>query len=266
MENAPNGLWVAAKRTRNTEKCIQYRQMVVTSIYLITPKIYDADALEMNTLASYDYSVLGESHHLYHKGKIWYCYQSSVNLFGVKEALFGHESIRMLCVELVPDLLYLLLRHLVLPHHYPHLQKIQHYHIIVVINIFIIFQAPLLWAEAQKPSWHCHPGGFCASGKFLHVTLEIALGSLHIVWKVSKLSGKFPDGLGSFLLVWVFSGWFGNFLDNLKTFWIVWIFFGWSGKLPDSLERLQIVWIFSGCSVKFPDSLENFKIAWKVSG
>ena len=25
--------------------------------------------------------------------------------------------------------------------------------------------------------WHCHPESFCASGKFLHVTLEIALGS-----------------------------------------------------------------------------------------
>ena len=25
--------------------------------------------------------------------------------------------------------------------------------------------------------WHCHPESFCASGKFLRVTLEIALGS-----------------------------------------------------------------------------------------
>ena len=206
MENAPNGLWVAAKRTRNTEKCIQYRQMVVTSIYLITHKIYDADGFtfseEMYTLASYYYPLLEETHYLYYRRKIWNYFLSSVNLFGVKEALFGHESIRMLCVELVPDLLDLLLRHLVLPHHYPHLQKIQHYHIIVVINIFVIFQAPLLWAEAQKPSWHYHLEGFCASRKFLRVTLQIALGSFHIVWKVSKLSEKFLDGLESFRTIW----------------------------------------------------------------
>ena len=48
--------------------------MVVTSIYLITPKIYDADgftiAEEMYTLASYDYPVLEASHYLYYKGKI----------------------------------------------------------------------------------------------------------------------------------------------------------------------------------------------------
>ena len=39
-------------------------------------------------------------------------------------------------------------------------------------------------AEAQKPGWQ---GGesFCASGKFLRVTLEIALGSFRMVWKVS---------------------------------------------------------------------------------
>ena len=100
----------------------------------LPPRFMMLMGLEMNTLASYYYPVLKESHHLYYKGKIWYCYQSYVNLFGVKEALFGHESIRMLCVELVPDLLNLLLRHLVLPHHYPHLQKIQyhnllHYHL-----------------------------------------------------------------------------------------------------------------------------------------
>ena len=48
--------------------------MVVTSIYLITHKIYDADgftiAEEMYTLTSYDYPVLEESRYLYYKGKI----------------------------------------------------------------------------------------------------------------------------------------------------------------------------------------------------
>ena len=34
-------------------------------------------------------------------------------------------------------------------------------------------------------SWHCHPESFCASGKCLRVTLEIALGSFQMVWKVS---------------------------------------------------------------------------------
>ena len=29
--------------------------------------------------------------------------------------------------------------------------------------------------------WHCHPEGFCASRKFLRVTLEIALGSFRTV-------------------------------------------------------------------------------------
>ena len=33
-------------------------------------------------------------------------------------------------------------------------------------------------------SWHYHPKSFCASGKFLRVTLEIALGTFRMVWKV----------------------------------------------------------------------------------
>ena len=33
-------------------------------------------------------------------------------------------------------------------------------------------------------SWHCHPEVFCASRKFLRVTLEIAPGSFWMVWKV----------------------------------------------------------------------------------
>ena len=34
-------------------------------------------------------------------------------------------------------------------------------------------------------SWHCHPESFCASGKFLRVTLENVLGSLRTVCKIS---------------------------------------------------------------------------------
>ena len=88
-------------------------------------------------------------------------------------------------------------------------------------------------------SWHCHPESFCASGKFLRVTLEIALGSFQTVWKISGLSR-------------------------------------WSGKVPDSLENFQRVWKISGWSRKFPESFRlvrifsrwfrKFPIAWKVSG
>ena len=50
-------------------------------------------------------------------------------------------------------------------------------------------------------SWHCHPESFCASGKFLRVTLEIALGSFQTVWKISGWSGKSPDSLDIFRMV-----------------------------------------------------------------
>ena len=54
--------------------------------------------------------------------------------------------------------------------------------------------------------WHCHPEIFCVSGKFLRITLEIALESFQMVWKVSGLSGKFPDCLESYRMVWKVSG------------------------------------------------------------
>ena len=38
--------------------------------------------------------------------------------------------------------------------------------------------------------------------KFLRVTLEIALGSFRMVWKVSGESGKFLYGLESFRIIW----------------------------------------------------------------
>ena len=34
--------------------------------------------------------------------------------------------------------------------------------------------------------WHCHPESFCASGKFLRVTLENTLGNLRNVCKISR--------------------------------------------------------------------------------
>ena len=48
-------------------------------------------------------------------------------------------------------------------------------------------------------SWHCHPESFCASGKFLRVTLESA-------WEVSRWSGKFLDGPDIFRMVRKVSG------------------------------------------------------------
>ena len=79
------------------------------------------------------------------------------------------------------------------------------------------------------------------SGKFLRVTLEIALGSFRMVWKVSGESGKCPDGLESFRMVWKLSGWSGKFLDCLETFRMVWKISGWSGKFPDGLESFRMV-------------------------
>ena len=38
-------------------------------------------------------------------------------------------------------------------------------------------------------SWHCHPESFCASGKFLRVARDIALGSFRIVWKLQSRIG-----------------------------------------------------------------------------
>ena len=92
---------------------------------------------------------------------------------------------------------------------------------------------------------YCRPESFCTFGNFLHVTL-CALGSFLTIWKVSRLSGKFPD--------------------DLESLWMVWIFSGWSGKFPDNLKNFRIDWKVSGWSGKFLDSLESFQVAWKVSG
>ena len=60
--------------------------------------------------------------------------------------------------------------------------------------------------KTNVASWHCHPESFCASGKFLCVTLEFALGSFRTVWKISRWSGYFPDGPESFCTAWEVSG------------------------------------------------------------
>ena len=43
-------------------------------------------------------------------------------------------------------------------------------------------RVPKTWVAG----WHCHPEGFCASGKFLRVTLKIALRSFRTLWKISR--------------------------------------------------------------------------------
>ena len=103
----------------------------------------------------------------------------------------------------------------------------------ILIQTYALAQKLIL--KAQRPK---NPGGLVAlpSGKFLRVTLEIALGSF-------QPSGKFPDSVNIF-----------RKLSRL------------SRKFPLSLESFQIVRIFSGWSGYFPDGPESFRIAWKVSG
>ena len=66
-------------------------------------------------------------------------------------------------------------------------------------------------------SWHCHPESFCASGKFLRVTLEIALGRFRTVSKVSGWSRKFMDDLDIFQIAWKFSRLPGKIPDSVDT-------------------------------------------------
>ena len=109
-------------------------------------------------------------------------------------------------------------------------------------------------------SRQCNPESFCASGKFLRVTLEIGLGSFRMVWKVSGESGKFPDSLESFRMVWKLSGWSGKFLDGLESFWMVWKVCGWTGNFPDGLESFRMFWKLYGGSGNFLDGLESFGV------
>ena len=41
-------------------------------------------------------------------------------------------------------------------------------------------------AKTIVASWHCHTESFCASGKFLRATPEIAMGSFRTPWKISR--------------------------------------------------------------------------------
>ena len=94
--------------------------------------------------------------------------------------------------------------------------------------------------------WHCHPESFCASGKFLRVTLKIARGSLRTLWKISRQSGYFPDFPESFQLAWKVSRQAVYFPDRLDIVRMIRKVSGLPGKFPNSLEGFWIGGIFTG--------------------
>ena len=73
-----------------------------------------------------------------------------------------------------------------------------------LLQIESLCQRPKTWMTG----WHCHLESFCEFGKFLRiwkvlcVTLETKLESFWTVWKVSRWSGMFPDGLEICQMVW----------------------------------------------------------------
>ena len=69
---------------------------------------------------------------------------------------------------------------------------------------FLVFNCPgvLVGGGRQGQRDKNHRGILALpSGKFLPVTLEIAMGSFQMVWKVSGWSEKFSDNLESFQIV-----------------------------------------------------------------
>ena len=121
-------------------------------------------------------------------------------------------------------------------------------------------------AKTWVAGWHCHPESFCASGKFLRVTLEIALGSFRTLQIISGQAGYFPDDPENFRIAWKVSGQAGYFPDDPENFWIAWKASGQAGYFPDDPKNFRIAWKVSGQAGYFPDDPENFRIAWKVSG
>ena len=130
-------------------------------------------------------------------------------------------------------------------------------------TVFFFFKQNL-FASGPKTwmaGWHCHPESFCASGKFLRVTPEIAMGSFRTLCKISRQSGYFPDCLESFWIVRKVSGLPRKFPGRLDIFRMIQKVSGQPGKFLDSLESFRIAWKVSGQPGKFPDSLESFRIA-----
>ena len=77
------------------------------------------------------------------------------------------------------------------------------------------------------------------------------------IYKVSELSGNFPDGLKSTIL-------WGNSSDCLGTFQAVQKFSNLNGNFPDYPETFQIIWKLSRLSGNFPHYPETFQIVWNL--
>ena len=102
---------------------------------------------------------------------------------------------------------------------------------------------------------------FVLSGKFSYY-----LDSFHIDWKVSGLSGNFPDCLECFRIVRKGVLLSGKFPYYLASSHIVWKVFGLSGTFPDCpesgfycLESFRIVRKVSTVSGIFLDWLEHLE-------
>ena len=105
-----------------------------------------------------------------------------------------------------------------------------------------------LQPESEKPMSHggiatwkvfARPESFCAYLWNPPLKDMPKCTDFQMVWKVSGLSGKFPDNLKYFRLIWKASRLFGKFPDCLESFGMVWKIFGWSGKFPDCLESYK---------------------------
>ena len=102
------------------------------------------------------------------------------------------------------------------------------------------------------------------------------------VWKLSELSGKFPDYLETFQTVWKLSRPSKNFPRCPETFNTVWklstlvhssaqlVFrVNFMGNLVNERKTFRTsktVWKLSRLSGNFPHCQENFQTIWKLSG
>ena len=107
------------------------------------------------------------------------------------------------------------------------------------IKLLVLSYCNFRGRKTPSACWHCRPGSFCASGKFLRAQ--------HCPQKQVKTLHKFLDSLESFLTVWKVSIQSGKCPDSLESFWIVLNFLAFwkiswqSGKLLDSLESFLTV-------------------------
>ena len=91
-------------------------------------------------------------------------------------------------------------------------------------------------------------GKFLDFGNFLYCLESFSMVCFHIVWKVSRMSGKFPDCsesnfycLESIQFSSTVSGLSGKFMQCMTFLCNVLKVVGLSGKFTDGLEPFQIV-------------------------